>query len=44
MKMRSRGASVKLAEILACFDSLPRINEHLPDYAPIGDDENGPPV
>ena len=34
----------KLAEVLANFDSLPRINEHLSDDELIGYDENGLPV
>jgi len=34
----------KLAEVLAYFDSLPRINEHLTDDELIGYDENGLPV
>jgi len=33
-----------LAELLAYFDSLPRINEHLTDDEIIGYDENGLPV
>ena len=33
-----------LAELLAYFDSLPRINEHLTDDELIGYDENGLPV
>ena len=33
-----------LAELLAFFDSLPRINEHLTDDEIIGYDENGLPV
>jgi antitoxin VapB len=33
-----------LAEVLAYFDSLPRINEHLTDDELIGYDENGLPV
>jgi antitoxin VapB len=31
----------KLAEVLAYFDSLPRINEHLTDDELIGYDQNG---
>jgi antitoxin VapB len=34
----------QLAEVLAYFDSLPRINEHLTDDELIGYDENGLPV
>jgi antitoxin VapB len=34
----------ELAEVLAYFDSLPRINEHLTDDELIGYDENGLPV
>jgi antitoxin VapB len=34
----------KLGEVLAYFDSLPRINEHLTDDELIGYDENGLPV
>ena len=33
-----------LAKLLAYFDSLPRINEHLTDDEIIGYDENGLPV
>ena len=33
----------KLAELLAYFDSLPRINEHLTDDEIIGYDEHGLP-
>jgi antitoxin VapB len=33
----------KLAELLAYFDSLPHINEHLSDDEIIGYDENGLP-
>ena len=33
----------KLAEVLAYFDSLPKINEHLTDDEIIGYDENGLP-
>ena len=34
----------KLGEVLAYFDSLPRINEHLTDDELIGYDENGLPI
>jgi antitoxin VapB len=34
----------KLSEVLAYFDSLPRIIEHLTDDELIGYDENGLPV
>jgi antitoxin VapB len=34
----------RLAEMLAYFDSLPRINEHLTDDELIGYDQNGLPV
>jgi antitoxin VapB len=34
----------KLAELLAYFDSLPRINEHLTNDELIGYDENGLPI
>jgi antitoxin VapB len=34
----------KLAEVLAHFDSLPRVNEHLTDDELIGYDESGLPV
>jgi antitoxin VapB len=33
----------KIAEILAYFDSLPKINEHLTDEEIIGYDDNGLP-
>jgi antitoxin VapB len=33
----------KIAEILAYFDSLPKINEHLTDDEIIGYDDNGLP-
>jgi antitoxin VapB len=33
----------KLAELLAYFDSLPHVNEHLTDDEIIGYDENGLP-
>lgn len=33
----------KLAEVLAYFDSLPKLNEHLTDDEIIGYDENGVP-
>jgi antitoxin VapB len=33
----------KLAEVLAYFDSLPKMNEHLTDDEIIGYDENGLP-
>ena len=34
----------KLAELLAYFDSLPRVNEHLTDDELLGYDENGLPT
>lgn len=34
----------KLAKLLAYFDSLPKINEHLTDDEIIGYDENGLPT
>lgn len=33
----------KLAELLAYFDSLPKINEHLTDEEIVGYDEHGLP-
>jgi antitoxin VapB len=33
----------KLAELLAYFDTLPKINEHLADEEIVGYDENGVP-
>ena len=34
----------ELAALLACFDSLPKINEHLTDEEIIGYDEGGLPT
>ncbi len=34
----------RLAALLACFDSLPKINEHLTDEEIIGYDEGGLPT
>lgn len=42
-KKKGRIDRKKLAELLAYFDSLPKINEHLTDEEIIGYDENGLP-
>ena len=42
-RKKGRGDREKLAELLAYFDSLPRINEHLTDDEIIGYDEYGLP-
>ena len=43
-KRKGRVNRKKLAEHLAYFRSLPKINEHLTDEEIIGYDENGVPV
>ena len=43
-KKRGRVNRKRLAELLAYFDSLPKINEHLTDDEIIGYDENGLPT
>lgn len=42
-KKKGRIDRKKLAELLAYFDSLPKINEHLTDEEIIGYDEHGLP-
>jgi antitoxin VapB len=42
-KRKGRVDRKRLAEALAYFDSLPKINEHLTDEEIIGYDENGVP-
>jgi antitoxin VapB len=42
-KKKGRVDRKKLAEILAYFDSLPKINEHLSDDDIVGYDEHGLP-
>jgi antitoxin VapB len=42
-KKKGRVDRKKLAELLAYFDSLPKINEHLTDDEIIGYDEHGLP-
>ena len=42
-RRKGRVDRVKLAKVLAYFDSLPRINEHLTDDEIIGYDEYGLP-
>jgi antitoxin VapB len=42
-RRKGRVDRAKLAKVLAYFDSLPRINEHLTDDEIIGYDENGLP-
>jgi len=43
-KRKGRVDRKRLAKLLAYFDSLPKINEHLTDDEIIGYDENGLPV
>jgi len=43
-KRKRRVNRKRLAELLAYFDSLPKINEHLTDEEIIGYDENGLPT
>jgi len=43
-KRKGRVNRKRLAELLAYFDSLPKINEHLTDEEIIGYDENGLPT
>lgn len=43
-KRKGRVDRKRLAELLAYFDSLPRINEHLTNEEIIGYDENGLPT
>jgi antitoxin VapB len=43
-KRKGRVNRKKLAKLLAYFDSLPTINEHLTDDEIIGYDENGLPT
>lgn len=42
-KKKGRIDRKKLAELLAYFDSLPKINEHLTDEEIVGYDEHGLP-
>lgn len=43
-KQTARVNRKKLAKLLAYFDSLPKINEHLTDDEIVGYDENGLPT
>lgn len=43
-KRKGRVDRKRLAKVLAYFDSLPKINEHLSDDEIIGYDENGLPT
>ncbi len=43
-KRKGRVNRKRLADLLAYFDSLPKINEHLTDDEIIGYDENGLPT
>ncbi len=44
LKRKGRVDRKRLAKLLAYFDSLPKINEHLTDEEIIGYDENGLPT
>ena len=43
-KRKGRVDRKKLAKVLAYFDSLPKVNEHLTDEEIVGYDENGVPT